>query len=211
DDLTRYVYYEPGVNIYFRGNSDLLIRNYLRNNGYKVIGSDSLAYFMSNKTVNPSVIVFATCYFPLPLIENGKNSIIRNYLDRGGRIVMTGINPIVYQIDEKSRQAIGFRPNTADTVFNLDYGKGDTRTFMGDFPSFPTEKGKQLGLPDFWATSLFIHEKNVDVVLGKSENGNASAFTKNYSNGGQFVQIWLDPDRPERLDAIIKAAEWKLE
>ncbi|HEY6505277.1 MAG TPA: PQQ-binding-like beta-propeller repeat protein, partial [Chitinophagaceae bacterium] len=102
EGLTRYVYYEPGVNIYFRGNSDLLIRNYLRNNGYKVIGSDSLAYFMSNKTANLSVIVFATCYFPLSVIENGKKSIIRNYLDRGGRIVMTGINPIVYQIDEKS-------------------------------------------------------------------------------------------------------------
>jgi hypothetical protein len=82
---------------------------------------------------------------------------------------------------------------------------------MGDFPSFPTQQGKQLGLPDFWSTSLFINEKNVDVVLGKSENGDVSAFAKNYLNGGQFVQLWIDADKPDRLDAIIKAAEWKLQ
>ncbi|MBL7741665.1 MAG: PQQ-binding-like beta-propeller repeat protein [Chitinophagaceae bacterium] len=207
----RYVYYEPGVSIYFRGNSDLMTRNYLRSNGYKVIGADSLAYYMSRESVNPSVFVFATSYFPSSVTENGKNSIIRKYLDRGGKIVMTGINPIVYKIDDKSKQPFAFRPGAADTLFSLDYGKGDTRTFMGDIPCFPTEKGKQLGLPDFWSTSLFIHEKNVDVVLGKNENGDVSAFAKNYSNGGQLVQLWLDADKPDRLDAVIKAAEWKIE
>jgi hypothetical protein len=117
----------------------------------------------------------------------------------------------VYHYDETSKTPIGFRPNAADTLFDLDYGKGDTRTFMGDLPCFPTTIGKQLGLPDFWTTSLFINEKNVDIVLGKNENGDASAFVKKYSNGGQFVQIWMDADKPDRLDAIIKAAEWKLE
>lgn len=207
----RYVYYEAGMNVYFRDNSDLMIRNYLRSNGFKVINSDSLAYFMSKESATPSVIVFATSYFPAVIIENGKNSVIRKFLDQGGKIVMTGINPIVYQIDEKTKQPFAFRPHAADTLFDLDYGKGDTRTFMGDLPSFPTLQGKQLGLPDFWTTSLFINEKNVDVVLGKSENGDVSAFAKNYLNGGQFVQLWMDADKPDRLDAIIKAAEWKLE
>lgn len=207
----RYVFYETGINIYFRSNSDIVIRNYLRNNGYKVIGADSLSYFMSKETSGSSVIVFASCYFPSSIIENGKNSLVRKYLDRGGKIVMTGINPVLYQIDDKSKQPVAFRYHAADTIFNLDYGKGDTRTFMGDIPSFPTAAGKQLGLPDFWTSSVFINEKNVDIVLGKNENGDASAFTKNYSNGGQLIQLWFDADRPERLDAIIKAAEWRVE
>jgi outer membrane protein assembly factor BamB len=211
NNVDRYVYYEAGVSIYFRANSDLIIRNYLRGNGYKAIGSDSLAYFMEKESVTPSIILFASCYFPPAVIENGKTSIIRKFLDKGGKIVMTGINPVVYEIDEKVKQAVAFRPNAADTILDLDYGKGDTRTFMGDFVSFPTAAGMQLGLPDFWSSSLFINEKKVDVILGKSENGDVSAFAKNYLNGGQFVQIWMDADRPDRLDAIIKAAEWKLE
>ena len=124
---------------------------------------------------------------------------------------MTGTNPILYQVDEKTKRAFAFRPGAADTIFNLDYGKGDTRTFMGDFPCFPTPAGKQLGLPSFWTASVFIDEKNVDGILGKNENGAASAFTKSYLNGGQLVQLWMDADKPDHLDAIIKAAEWKLE
>ncbi|MBL7744244.1 MAG: PQQ-binding-like beta-propeller repeat protein [Chitinophagaceae bacterium] len=211
DKVDQYVYYETGVNVYYKANSDLVIRNYLRGNGYKLISSDSLAYFMSKESANPSVFVFATSYFPSSVIDNGKSSIMRKYLDRGGKIVMTGINPIVYQVDEKSKQPFAFRPSAADTILDLDYGKGDTRTFMGDLPCFPAENGKQLGLPDFWSTSLFIQGKSVDVVLGKNENGDVSAFAKNYPNGGQFIQLWMDADRPDRLDAIIKAAEWKIE
>jgi outer membrane protein assembly factor BamB len=211
EGFNKYVYYEAGMNVYFRNNSDLVVKNYLRTYGYKLIGSDSLAFYMSKESIIPSVFVFATCYFPSSVTENGKNSVIRKFLDRGGKIVMTGINPIVYQFDDTLKTPVGFRYNAADTLFDLDYGKGDTRTFMGDLPCFPTATGRQLGLPDFWTTSLFIDERNVDIVLGKNENGDVSAFVKKYSNGGQFVQIWMDADKPDRMDAIIKAAEWKLD
>ncbi len=211
ETVNKYVYFENGINAYFRNNSELVVKNYLRTFGYKLIGSDSLAYYISRESAAPTVIVFASCYFPSAVIENGKNSLIRKYLDRGGKIVMTGINPIVYTFDETLKTPVGFRINAADTIFNLDYGKGDTRTFMGDLPCFPTPAGKQLGLPDSWTASLFINEKNVDIVLGKNENGDVSAFVKKYSNDGQFIQIWIDADKPDRLDAIMKAAEWKLE
>jgi outer membrane protein assembly factor BamB len=211
ENANKYVYYEPGMNVYFRNNSDLVIKNYLRSSGYKLIGSDSLSYLMSDESGAPPVIVFATCYFPPSITAKGKNSVIRRFLDRGGKIVMTGTNPIVYQFDETGKTPVAFRYNAADSVFGLNYGKGDTRTFMGDITSFPTDAGKQIGLPDFWSSSLFINEKKIDIVLGKNENGDVSAFVKKYSNGGQFVQIWMDDNRPDRLDAIIKAAEWKLE
>lgn len=210
DNVERYVYYEPGIAIYFRAGSDMVLRNYLRGNGYKVIGSDSLAWVMSKAEKAGSVIVFATCWFPPGIAESGNKSIIRQYLDGGGRIVLTGTNPLLYKIDEKNRQPAAFRPGAIDTILGLDYGKGDTRTFMGDFPCFASDAGIQLGLPDFWYNSVFIQQKNVDVVLGRNENGEVSAFTKNYSNGGCLVQLWLDPDRPDRLDAVIKAAEWEL-
>jgi len=207
----KYVFYETGIGAYFRNNSDLVIKNFLRTYGYKLVGADSLTYYMSQESTVPSIVAFATCYFPSTITANGKNSIIRKFLDRGGKILMTGINPIVYQFDDTLKTPVGFRKNAADTILNLDYGKGDTRTFMGDLPCFPTPLGMQLGLPDFWTASLFIDEKNVDVVLGKNENGDVSAFIKKYQNGGQFIQLWIDPDKPDRLDALIKTGEWKLE
>jgi hypothetical protein len=166
---------------------------------------------MTKDSAVPSVFVFASCYFPASVTENGKNSVIRKFPDQGGKIVMAGVNPIVYEFDETMKTPVGFRFNTADTIFGLEYGKGDTRTFMGDLPCFPTPAGKQSGLPDFRTASLFINEKIVDVVVGKNENGDVSAFVKKYSNGGQYIQLWIDADKPDRLDAIIKAAEWKLE
>jgi eukaryotic-like serine/threonine-protein kinase len=211
DKLNRYVFYETGINVYFRGGSDLRIRNYLNGNGYKTLGADSLTAMLSNNSSEPAVIVFASDYFPKTIIENGRESLLRRFLDRGGKIVVTGILPTVYKIDDKTKQPVDFNKLLSDSVLGLHYGHGDTRSFMGQYPSFPTAAGKSIGLPDFWINSLFIDESKVDVVLGKNENGRVSAFAKNYSNGGQLVQLWMDPDKPERMDAIIKAAEWKIE
>jgi eukaryotic-like serine/threonine-protein kinase len=206
----RYVFYEPGFNVYFRANSDLLIRNYLRSNGYKVINSDSIINLLSNTITAPAIIVFATSYFPSAITQNGRNSLLRKFLDGGGRIILPGINPLVYKIDDKTKQPVDYNRHASDTLFGLDYGAGDTRSFMGDYPSFASPAGRRLGLPEYWTNSMFIDEKNVDVALGKSENGKVSAFAKNYMNGGQLVQLWVDPDKPDRLDAIIKAAEWRI-
>lgn len=56
-----------------------------------------------------------------------------------------------------------------ETRKDLDYGAGDTRSFMSEFTSFATPAGLKLALPVYWTNSLFIDEKNVDVVLGKNE------------------------------------------
>jgi outer membrane protein assembly factor BamB len=206
----RFVFYEPGINVYYRNGADLHIKNYLVGNGYRMINSDTLTTLLSQSSSSKTVIVFASCYFTPGIISNGKEALLRKFLEKGGRIVLTGINPIVYKIDEKTKNPFDFNRHMADTVFGLDYGMGDTRSFMGQYPSFVTDNGKQLGLPDYWVTGLFIDEKNVDVVLGKSENGQASAFIKKYGNGGQLVQLWMDNEKPSRLDAIIKAAEWEI-
>jgi len=79
------------------------------------------------------------------------------------------------------------------------------------FPAFASEKGKFFGLPDKWVSTFGIDKKNVDIVLGENENGQASAFVKKYGNGGKLVQVYLHSDLPVNLDAIIKLAEWRLE
>ncbi len=207
----RFVFYEPGINVYFRNGGDLKIKDYLFSSGYKEINSDSITALLAGNPDPNMVIVFATDYFPKSIIQNGERSLLRKFLDAGGRVVLTGINPLVYEIDEKEKQPVGFNVPAADTVLGIKYGENDTRGFGGVFSCFVTEKGRQFGLPDFWTSILQIPPEQVDVVLGKNENGFVSAYAKNYKNGGKFIQAWFDQDAPSHLDAILKLSEWKID
>jgi outer membrane protein assembly factor BamB len=211
DKLKRFVFYEPGINVYFNNASDLKIKNYLANSGYKVLNSDSLSALLSGAVDQNYVIVFASDYFPKSIFQNAANSLLRKFLDAGGRVVLTGINPLVYVIDENRKQPVGFNIPAADSVLGIKYGENDTRSFGGQFSCFATERGKQFGLPDFWVSGVQIDPGQVDVVLGKNENGFVSAFVKNYQNNGTFIQIWMDQDRPDHLDAILKLSEWRID
>jgi hypothetical protein len=197
--------------VYFNNASDGKIKNYLVNSGYKVLNSDSLAALLSGAVDQNYVIVFASDYFPKSVVQNGDNSLLRKFLDAGGRVVLTGINPLVYLIDQESKQPIGFNIPAADSVLGIKYGENDTRSFGGQFSCFATDKGKQFGLPDFWVSGLQIAPALVDVVLGKNENGLVSAFIKNYKNNGRFIQVWMNQDEPDHLDAILKLSEWRLD
>ena len=178
DKLKRYVYYETGIDVYFRNGSDLKIKNYLLGSGYKLLNSDSLTALLSENTGQNIVIVFASDYFPKAIIQDRTNSLLRKFLDAGGRVVLTGINPLVYLIDENEKQPVNFNVPAADSVLGIKYGANDTRSFGGQFSCFATEKGKQFGLPDFWIAILQINAEQVDIVLGKNENGFVSSFVK---------------------------------
>lgn len=207
----RLVYYDPQqVKIYFRNGADTRVRNYLAGMGFKSISTDTLAQVLSG-TADNTVIVFATDYFPKETIKDGNQSLIRKFLDRGGRIVLVGNNPLFFDVDEKAKQIQGLNNRLIDSVLSLDYGPTDTRAFGGLFPGFTNEKGKYYGLPDFWVSNFGIDKKQVDIVLGENENGQASAFVKNYNNGGRFVQVYVHPEIPVNLDGVIKVAEWRLE
>jgi hypothetical protein len=152
-------------------------------------------------------IVFASNYFPETVVQPANNSALRKFLDAGGRVVILGTNSLTYKLDEQTKQPVGFNVPFADSVLGINYGPNDTRSFGGLFTSFATEEGKAYGLPDFWATSLFLKPEQVDLILGKSENGLVSSFVKKYKNGGAFVQLMIHPKMPQNLDAIIKLAE----
>ena len=179
------------------------------NCGFKSIRQDTLPAILASG--RNTVIVFASSYIPSVVLEQGPNSLFRKFLDNGGRIVMPGTNPMIFAIDEKEKRAIAFNILRADSVLGIQYGPNDTRAIGGQFSCFSTDKGKSFGLPDFWNASLFLPSNQVNTILGKNENGLVSAFSKNYNNGGRFVQLYLHPDLPSHLDALVKLAEWKLE
>jgi eukaryotic-like serine/threonine-protein kinase len=207
-----YVYYDAKkVNVYFRNGADVRIKNYLRSNGFKMINTDTLIRILSSASSSGKVIVYATDIFTKATNENGKNSLVRQFLDNGGRIILLGNNSLFYEVDEDGQQIMGLANHRIDSVLSFDCGPTDTRVFGGLFAGFANEKGKSFNLPDHWVSGFGIDKKNVDVVLGENENGQASAFIKNYNNNGKLVQIYLDAELPVSMDAIIKLAEWKLE
>lgn len=203
----RFVYYEAGVNNYFRHNADLRIKNYLTNHGYKTIGPDTLPAVMND--AENAVIVFATSYFPPSVLSGKTQSLLRKFLNAGGRIVLAGANPLFFRYNEKTKQPIGFNVADIDTILGLHYGPADTRSMQGQFSCFATAAGKALNIPPHWVSSGFLSASQVDIILGVNENGSVSSYVKKYGAGGLLVQLFLHPDVPTHLDALLKAAETK--
>ncbi|MGZ8541952.1 MAG: hypothetical protein ACXWV6_14965, partial [Chitinophagaceae bacterium] len=207
-DLKRFVYHEPDAKAYFRNGSDLRIKNYLINCGFKSLRQDELPAILSSGA--NTVIVFASAYVPKILLDSGINSLLRKFLDAGGRVIMPGTNSMIFEMDEKEKRPVAFNILRADSVLSIRYGPNDTRAMGGQFSCFATPGGKAFGLPEFWDASVFLEPNQVNMILGKNENGLVSSFSKNYNNGGRFVQLYIHPDLPVNLDAIVKLAEWEL-
>jgi outer membrane protein assembly factor BamB len=208
EKLRRFVYYDPLGSLYYKNGSDLRIKSYLASNGFRVLKTDTLANIFSQmENARNTVIVIASSSLPAAVWKGNENSLLRKFLDEGGRVIITGMNPLFYDMNDTTRNVTGLSFSRASATLGVDYGPDDTRAFGGLYPSFPTDAGRQLNLPQQWVDNFGLDPSKVDIVLGKNENGLATAYVKKYNSGGRLVQIWMNPDIPVNMDAIIKAAE----
>ena len=211
-NIRRFVFHEPGVNNYFRSGTDIKLRNYFAGNGYTLLNAARLDSVLKQSDATNSLIVFASNYFPKEIVNGYEKSSLREYLDKGGRIVVCGMNPIVAKYDA-NKNLNGFNFLIADSVLGIHYGPNDLRSHKGIYPSFVTEEGKKWGMKDFWISPLGLETSKVDIVLGENENGLAAAWVKKYhpSKGSGFIQIWLDQEGSDDLSYILKVAEHDLQ
>jgi outer membrane protein assembly factor BamB len=211
--VKKFVYWEPGINNYFRNGTDVTIKEYLAARNYTVVNGKQLADWMAKKdSAQKSVVVFAVAYLPAEITKGYERSLLREYLGNGGRVVMPGNNPLIFRFDSATRQPIGFNVPMADSVLAIKYGPNDTRAFKGHQPAFPTEEGKRWGLRKSWTAALPLAPEAVDIVLGKDENGMASAWVKKYhhARGSGLIQIWVHPDGEADMSFIEHVAEYQL-
>jgi hypothetical protein len=209
NNFRQYVYWEPGVQLYFRPGIDIRIREYLALRGFNVIDAPRLEHLLSrNDSALNSVIVFASCYFPPQIVKNDSASLLRNYLNHGGRIVLLGMNPLLFTTDPVTKSITGRNFLKADSVLNIGYGFSDLRAFLGFQPAFPTRVGNIWGLRKSWVAPLSLPLEKVDIVLGKDENGLASAWVKKYhpAAGSGLVQLWIDGEGTDDLSEVIRVA-----
>jgi hypothetical protein len=211
--VKKFVYWEPGINNYFRNGTDVTIKEYLAARNYSVVNAKQLAEWMTKKdSAQQSVIVFASAYFPPGITRGYDQSLMRQYLQSGGRIVLLSNNPLIFRFDSATRQPVAFNVPMADSVLSIKYGPDDTRAFGGQQPAFPTEEGRRWGLRKSWTAALPLPTGVVDIVLGKDENGKASAWVKKYHSapGSGLIQIWVHPDGEANLSFVERVAEYNL-
>jgi len=209
-NIKRYVFWQQAADYYFHYANNEKIKIYLNANNYETINDKQLSEILNKKdSAANTVIVFAQNYFPKEIYNDNETSLLRGYLNAGGRVVVLGSNPLIYEQDSSGNLS-GFNFLRADSILNIHYGPNDLRSMGGLVPAFATEEGKQYGLNNSWTSFLSLDPKQVDIVLGKDENGKVAAWIKKFSDkkSSGFIQMWIDPDFVGDMSSIIKAAEY---
>lgn len=193
----KYVFYDRDVpRLYFRNGTDILLRASLTNNGFTQVDSKSLETVLQKEIPSDSnvVIVLASDYLPAAVLKDGKNSLLRKFLEKGGRIVVTGTNPVVYEVDSAKNVNADF--SKSKSILDIDLRYNDSRAHGGLLYCEATKEGLAAGLPNWWMAAFPVEKKQVDIVLGENVNHEASAFVKKYVPGkySGWIQLWIDSD-----------------
>ncbi|HVX49410.1 MAG TPA: hypothetical protein VHB48_04605, partial [Chitinophagaceae bacterium] len=135
---------------------------------------------------------------------------ILSYLKAGGKIVVCGMNPAVYQVDTITRQVTGLDFSSAQRTLGIHYNYNDTRAFNGYYPATPTKEGVQWGLKTGYVSRLGQPDNAVDIVLMRDETGKATSWVKLYGGpeGSGFVQTWLLPVTLKNIEELKNVAEY---
>ncbi|MFT3910191.1 MAG: PQQ-binding-like beta-propeller repeat protein [Ferruginibacter sp.] len=207
----KYVYYDrEAPRLYYRNGTDLLLRANLANNGFTQIDSKALEALLQKDIPADSnvVIVLATNYLPATVLKDGKNGSFRKFLNKGGRVLVTGLNPVVYDVDPATN-AVNTDFTKLKEILNIDLKYNDSRAHGGIVYCEATKQGSDAGLPSWWMAPFPVAKNQVDIVLGENVNKDASAYVKKYSskhNSG-LIQIWIDSDfAPTDINFVKKIA-----
>lgn len=200
---------------YLRAGMSNLIRDYFVAEGYELLNEQTLpAFLQANSSANvASVVVFAAGYFQEEIITGTyHNSLLYNYLSKGGKVVALGTNPAFHKFDYSAKEYRGLSYMQADTLIGVKYPYNDLRSHYGLYSSIPTETGKKWGLTQ--TVSAFAGVDPAQVTpLALDENGKAVYWVKNYGQreGTGFVQLWMQANTLHLLGEVKKIAEYGIE
>lgn len=207
----KYVYYDrEAPRLYFRNGTDLWLRQNLANSGFRSIDSKGLEDIFKKEIPADSgiVVVMASNFFPQSTLKDGQQSLLRQFLNKGGRIVVTGLNPAVYDTDPETKD-VRTDFQRMKSILDIDLRYNDSRAHGGVIYCQATKAGLDAGLNNWWMAPFPVTENQVDIVLGETEYKEASAYVKKYSpkNNSGLIQIWIDQDFiPTDIDFVRKVA-----
>ena len=200
---------------YHRYGLDVYAKDYFSSAGYKIVDATALADFMRQRIADEqsSVVVFATNLFPSSIIgDTTTTNLLMQYLRKGGKVVIMGMNPAVYVIDEQKKELTAISFALSEKITGIPYQHNDTRAFGGFYPSAPTTEGMRWGLKTNMVTRNGMPPQDVTTILATDEVGKATWWVKNYGGkpGTGFVQAWLFTSTLTSLSEILQVAEYGL-
>jgi len=199
---------------YFRYGVDEYIKNYFQSWGYKSVDENGIKDFLQARINDgkKSILVFATNFFPASICgDSAHESLLLSYLRKGGRVVVCGMNPAVYQTDTIRKEVTGLDFTLAKKILDIDYPYNDTRTFNGWYPAFITPEGKTWGLKTNDVSRVGVPSSIVSVPLMQDETGKITSWVKYFApSNGSFIQTWLSESSLNTIDEIRAVAEHEL-
>jgi len=198
---------------WFHRRERTIIVDYLDTRGYGVVDADELKAYMTEKGTG-TCVVFAQDMAPDTVVDDparpGRDSLIRDYMQRGGRVVWPGHVPLY---------AVGLPDGTvieqvggSENVLGIAWVADDNNVEVSI-----TESGSLWGLTQSWR-SLRPSSGIVSQLATIDRRFSAAAFHKNF--GGPplsgFVRIWdtrgldllANPAYMEDLDRMCDSKVW---
>jgi outer membrane protein assembly factor BamB len=175
-------------------NGDLA--SFFERRGYTRLDETTLPAFLAAD--GPSVVVFTIDEAP------SDPALLRSYLDRGGKVVWSGIPPLLYP--RAKRTSLG---NIDFTAPQQLLGIDTTHAIFDERGSTPTADGMRWGLSGRWRDNWGVTPSSVTTVLSTDEWGSATAYVKSFGGpaGTGFVRVpaldnkltmyWAAEYRPE--------------
>jgi outer membrane protein assembly factor BamB len=166
---------------------------YLTNRGFQSLDAARLARFLADRIADraPSVVVFTIDQAPEAIVTAPLGqSLLRRYLDAGGKVVWPGKPPLMLPIN----LATGDYPPLSQMSWSAP---NELLSVPHDAAIFDmrgaraTVAGTRLGLPARWRDSWSVAPAGVTTVLGLDEWGLAAAWIKRYGGppGTGFVRV----------------------
>jgi len=190
------------------GNSNE-VSAYMKNRGYEVLDATALVSFLEARVTDhaPSVVVFAIDALPAAAAAAPlRTSLVRRYLDAGGKIVWSGIPPMIWPVEPGGKRG-GLNELKWDQPEEL-LGVSHAAAIFDARGVRATESGRRWGLPSRWRSSWAVSPDAVSEVLGLDDWGLASSWVKRFGGpaGTGFVRV----DFTDLLGAFL-AAEYRPE
>ncbi len=160
---------------------------YLADRGYTPLDSAALDRFLADRTEDrtPSVVVFAMDYVPASVAAVPLDrSVLRRYLRAGGKVVWTGLPPMIIP-DRMPAGKLAFNWDAPAQLTGVPF---DSALFDRHGVR-ATAEGRRWGLPERWRSAWAVGTAGVSRVLALDDEGHAAAWVRNY--GGPDGTGWV--------------------
>ena len=204
----RAVYWDPFMG-YASSEGAKQLTDSLVAASYRHVGRVGVLDFMNARIADrePSVVVFAQDNPPSTLIadgEGGQPSLVRRYLDAGGKVVWIGHTPFAVSFDPQTSELQFPTPYTAHAERILGIEAADDAEGVSRVEATPA--GRAWGLPaEWWVDDPALSPQPGVEILAADAHGHATAWVKSFGGppGTGFVRLWGRSRMPD--PALVRA------